>query len=343
MRWASALVVVTGCVGAPDRPPATGVARTWTKRVDIVEPGQRVPGYRDNPRLVYDPHRERVLMYEGGAYASPIADTLWELDPEVGWTVVCDQCLASAAPVGAPGRHTAAFVDDPGHDRIVMYGGTDDSDVDHGELWELDGDAWKLVPTTGDAPSPRRQNQLVYDPAVDGLWLLGGYATGSPIYMETFLLKGTEWLKVEPAPDAIMSSPGIESVYDPQRERILMREDGNVLFDTLWEHTAQGWTRLCGDCSGNPRRGASMVHLPEYDQTFLLGGYNDDGNIAGTQVLVDDRFVTYDAGGALPPRESPGLVYDPSRDVVVLYGGRGSDEDCDTIGNCGGTFELVRE
>jgi hypothetical protein len=120
----------------------------------------------------------------------------------------------------------------------------------------------------------------------------------------------------------------------------------------MWQHTSTGgWTPLCDGCTGAGRAQVSLVHVPEYDQTFMVGGCDAlsvsfcfEYAVAGTLVLVGDHFETYDA--QFPPaRLAPGLAYDPSRDVVVMYGGYGydTDPDCDSNGNCGGTWELARE
>jgi hypothetical protein len=112
--------------------------------------------------------------------------------------------------------------------------------------------------------------------------------------------------------------------------------------DEVWQRDRDGWSRLCIGCTGIPRTAAALVHVAAYDQTFLVGGSAGAApDPLGTWVRVGDHFERYETRADLPGRTHAGVIYDPGRDVVVLYGGFGDDCSFDAI--CDETWELVRD
>jgi hypothetical protein len=351
-RLVGLVALAASCVSKPALPPDHGVARSWHERTDHPGPNDVQPGMLQVPRLVYDPRRQRVLLYGGHQLGAPATDSMFELDPESGWKLVCTTCLEQASPIGAGGRASPALVYDPLGDRVLLFGGDHFVTDVFNDLWALSGDTWSLVPTTGTAiPTPRTFDQMVFDPTQQKLWLLGGYAMSNPRSDSYFLDAQNTWSKAPiPNMDVVISSPGVDSVYDPQRDRVLLLENANVPSSELWQYAANEWQLVAAHASATDRQEAVMVHLPDYDQTFLIGGFRDMDDtdlIAGTEVLVGDHFETFDA--SLPPaRSAPGIAYDASRDVVVMYGGHGLPDgttapDCNGNHDCQGTWELRRD
>lgn len=352
MRLLVCVVMSIGCVSTPDTPGAHGVARSWHRREDPMVPGKQMPSELTGARLAYDPGRQRVLLY-GGRYLDVISDAMYELEPDAGWQLVCDPCLGAADPVGEGGRSQPAFVYDPHVGAMILYGGSTGYGAEtlayHGEVWELHGNAWRLVPVSGNAPSERNMAQMVHDPDRDALWLLGGYTGSSPVG-DVYTLTNRLWAE-EQSPGTssepiALASGSIASFYEPERKRIVVLADGNGPgWDELWQHTTGfGWTRICEDCVGSTHHDAALIHVPEYDQTFLIGGFDDQHqDIAGTKILVGDHFEVFDANQP-PARSAIGAAYDPHRDVVVTYGGSGpTGGDCTSNNVCGGTWELRRD
>jgi hypothetical protein len=239
--------------------------------------------------------------------------------------MVCDPCLEVANPLGQGGIFEPGFAFDPIRDRFVLFGGEGPNVADfRNDVWEFAGSSWSYLGPAG-GPSPRAMAQLVYDPILGGMRMLGGYnANAIP---ETWTYVDGAWALDDNTPRASMTAEATESTYDSDHQRVLVLEDSaNALSpaDGLWVHDASGWQMLCKPCTtdGTPRIDAALVHVSGYDQTFLIGGRNNDiPDLAGTWVLVDDHFEPYMTLGDLPPRVDAGVAYDPVRDVVVLYGG----------------------
>lgn len=124
---------------------------------------------------------------------------------------------------------------------------------------------------------------------------------------------------------------------------LLARADGQVV-------EARGpsarWRRLgpaAGDEAGPlPRSGHAMAHDATRGRSYLFGGQDDSGRCSAAHRTLcsdlwrwDGRLRTWSAaepgapGAAWPsPRAGAGLVYDPQRDRLVLFGGHDASGTC---------------
>jgi len=285
-----------------------------------------------------------VVLYGGAEFAQ--RDAMYELTPD-GWNLLCDNCLGAANAVGAGGRDQGGFAYDPRADRFLLFGGADPSANLSNDLWEYAGGAWGF---DGAAPvTPRTLAQLVFDPVLGGMRLLGGYDADGP-KSDVWTFVNGSWSQEPDSPPALFSGEGTEATYDADHDRVLALAErpGDVDSDEVWQHTADGWSLLCESCTGAPRHAASIVHLADYDQTFIIGGASDsDPTLNGTWVLVGDHFERLDTFNDIDVRWNAGVVYDPSRDVVVLYGGygcgNGDGPPRPPPAACSELWELVRD
>lgn len=117
----------------------------------------------------YDERTDRLIIFSGEGYPGTnncrnCQQDTWAL--ELGATPFrWVQLTASGAPVG---RRNGAYVLDPLHHRLFVWGGTPDGRTSAPGLWALDltpgQEAWHEVPTTGDA-RVRTSGAAVYDGA----------------------------------------------------------------------------------------------------------------------------------------------------------------------------------
>lgn len=154
----------------------------------IAPTGTPPPADLIRPTAIYDPVRDRILMF-GGYTSSPAGtrDELWELSlsGSPAWTLL--------SPVGTPppsrAHHTAIY--DPAGDRMIVYGGysSGPSGPTLADVWQLalsGTPTWSpLAPGGNPGPGPRlghtavldaeRSRMLVYipDAAQDTVWALG--------------------------------------------------------------------------------------------------------------------------------------------------------------------------
>ncbi len=135
------------------------------------------PSARFNVQMVYDPDRQRVVLFGGMSLAGQNAGDLWEWDGQT-WT---ERWPSSKEPLGR-GFHALAY--DSGRKRVVLYGGAVkwppyiDPSTTFADCWEWDGTAWSPA---GDpaAPGKRAGAALAYDGARRALVLFGGSGDGT--------------------------------------------------------------------------------------------------------------------------------------------------------------------
>ena len=101
-------------------------ANTWSE----IDPSGTMPAARDRHRMVYDPARNRVLLF-GGWLGDYCVDETWAYDPAANtW--------AELHPVGEhPSRRDShAMVYDPGAGKVILFGGVEP------DAWTRFGDTW---------------------------------------------------------------------------------------------------------------------------------------------------------------------------------------------------------
>lgn len=153
-------------------------ARTWAR----IEPQGAGPAGRFNTTLVHDPVRDVLWLQggngNGGINPTPLGD-LWRYDIAANtWTQVAAQ--------GGPGArmwHTALF--DAARDRLVVYGGADETAFNDdaryfSDLWAYDpeADAWSELPFGVFGPAGRFWGAITHDTAEDRYLLFAGHDDG---------------------------------------------------------------------------------------------------------------------------------------------------------------------
>jgi hypothetical protein len=305
--------------------------------------------------MTYDPDHQQVVLHGGIAFvaqdmkqSAPLGLT-WRHD-EGSWTPICNTNLP-------PARYLPAFAYDPNTRRYVVAGGAlaiREPDLDRyeslsQEVWtcDPDTDTWSLSP--GQLPAARAGAQMVFDPMRGALVLAGGVDDAGASIGATLASTdgGATWSELTSATFAT-GGDSTSLTYDDRNAQILAVEqvtrpprNGGDLIDRLWAlpSTGAGWKQVCGPCSGIPRRNAAIVHVTGTWETYLLNGDpgGSSGELDGTWILDQNQWIQ--ASGYIQKRDSVGVVYDPSRDDIVVYGGNGVS--CDGInGNCNETWVM---
>jgi galactose oxidase-like protein/Kelch motif protein len=147
---------------------------TWTE----LSPSGSPPPSRFGHSAVYDPARDRIVIFGGtaDAFRYGMSDT-WELllGPTPEW-----RQLVVSAPAA---RYHHAAVCDVAEDRLVIYGGTGERPVRfYADIWALPfggGDWTQLVANNG-GPGLLELAPGVYDPTSGRMILFGGNSGGAP-------------------------------------------------------------------------------------------------------------------------------------------------------------------
>ncbi len=276
------------------------------------------PSARENQTVVWDPIRDRALLFGGvDDGGQPLGDH-WEWD-RYNWI------LRPPASGDPPPRTSHRMVMDLARSAILLFGGLGGSGV-LGDTWLFDGQSWREH-VQRDGPSPRSGHVMVYDPQREEVILFGGIGAAGPL-AETWSWDGT-WRQRSPA---AVPPPRFNAgaAFDPTRNRIVLFGGDSLtgeLNDT-WEWTGSTWVPTTPATQPSARRNPALVFHPALGRILMLGG--DSGAHGGTEIIRGDAFTwdgsdwtPFDLSGALPgPRTRHALFLDPGRGRVYLFGGQ---------------------
>lgn len=142
---------------------------TWTLRATD---GPLARGWS---AMGFDPLRKRVVMHGGwwtyiDPFACPSCDPTVAIHLNDTWEWDGSTWVTSYP---GPGLKAHDMVYDPVRDRMVMFGGSSNSDFSD-RTYELDGTTWTLR-NAGGPPGARNNPRMVFDPVRKHLHMMGGY------------------------------------------------------------------------------------------------------------------------------------------------------------------------
>lgn len=164
---------------------------TWTysagawSQVAITCSASTCPSARTGAAMTFDGADNYLLLWGGQTGASTYVNDTWDF-ASGAWTEISSGACTYAAP--CPGTGAAAqFAYDPGLGKVVLVGGSYGSGVSS-SVWYYAGGSWTdAYPTV--APTARGLGAMVYDGALGGLVLFGGW-NRAPL--------GDTWMLVSP-------------------------------------------------------------------------------------------------------------------------------------------------
>ncbi len=319
---------------------------TWT---DLAPTGTP-PAAREGHSAIYDPVRDRMLVF-GGSGAAGCLNDVWVLSlaGTPAWTAL--------APAGTPPsvrrEHSAIY--DPVRDRMVVFGGDRPgnpcwSDIPYyNDVWSLSlsgTPAWTQVTPGGGAPDRRGAHSAIYDPVRDRMVIFGGFRYGSPTdpytvpridYQDTWALS----LSGDPAWTCVTTTGALPeprdahcAIYDPVRDRMLVvygwqdvscyAGGGSPHFiHDAWALSLSGtptWTAL--PSPPGDRTYSSAIYDPGQDRMVILGG--NDWGVYCTDLLalsLSGAPVWSVLTEAPSARRYSSAIDDPVGDRMVVFGG----------------------
>jgi len=189
----------------------------WTQ----VNPAGPIPSGRMTAAGIYDPVRDRLLVF--GGYPPEITQTeVWSLqlsDPPAWF-----QLSPSGGP--PPARWGLSGVYDPEGDRFVILAGTGSAIPGYVDVWSLSlADLhWNLIMPSGTPPPARFIGTAVYEHGRQRVLLFGGYGATGPLadLWELGLGSAPEWTLL--APEGTIPAPRRNqmAVFDDEQSRMVM-------------------------------------------------------------------------------------------------------------------------
>jgi hypothetical protein len=183
-----------------------------------VLPSGSPPSGRRGHTAVYDPVRDRMIVFGGNA-GSTLLNDVWalSLNGSPAWTQLAD---VGTPPDGRTG-HTAVY--DGSRDRMVVYGGRT-PDGASSEAWALslgEAPAWTLL-APGAAPPNRFEHTAIYDPTRFRMVTFGGWEG-------EYVLRNDAWILTWGPPHLAVIPTGGGLLLGARPNPF--RAGGNILFD----------------------------------------------------------------------------------------------------------------
>jgi len=301
---------------------------TWSQLITTgTPPGQGLLG----PASIYDPVRNRILEFGGGA-PLPAYNDVWSLDlttPTPAWSLL--------TTVGGPPspREFMPAIYDSAADRMVVFGGmtTTSAFTPSAETWTLSlagTPTWTAQSPAGPLPTARAWHAASYDPVHERMIVVGGNDLDND-FGDVWSLDLTGTMAWTPGLDGVTAIPPREQqaqVFDADSNRVVLFGGQGANTD-LGDDIAFGVAGLVRTPGlPYPRFGQRGSYDPiHHDMIVFGGGYGggSPGQSNSTLALHLDPHVSWreiTPVGPLPPgRLNHVQAFDPTGQRLIIYGG----------------------
>jgi hypothetical protein len=316
----------------------------WTQ----LAPAGTAPAARDGHSAMYDPVRDRMLVF-GGICNCPLPwqDDVWALplSGPLAW--------AQVSPAGSGGiaSYGQCAIYDPVGDRIVVFGGDSTNPMNYVRALPLaDPPVWTRLAPTGGPPSGRYYHTGIYDPVRGRMVTFGGWIDhqGHSINDSWALSLGdpTAWEELSPANTPPTPREGHTAIYDAARDRMVLSGGVNgfsghtsFLSHDTWTLSLGNptiWAYFVDQLSGWR---ATAIYDPVRDRVVVFGGQVNgfysttfSNDVWALSLADPPTWTKLSPSGALPaPRSDHSAIYDPVRDRMVIFGGQGDSGDFNDV------------
>jgi hypothetical protein len=323
--------------------PTGGRAITgqWTERTPAADPPPVQPRGAEDASLIYDPVRQRVILYGGKEDGDLGMKETWAFDSTArAW----EQIVTPGKTPPASEDHTTIY--DPNAHRMILFGGENGPTTN--KLWSLDlkTNTWKEL-TNPQVPR-RESHSAVYDSRGKRMIVFGGLDRTTEDLFEVWAMDLNpesptyeQWQNLSVAAGRPPGRIDHAAVYDPVKNRMVFHGGWTKIRQGLFGDT---WAFYFADSPGGsgrwekvetgasapaPRRHAVAVHDPDRNLFVLLGGQGSSLPLNDVWVFDLERDVWTEVS---PPEPRPigridhQAVYNGLTKNVLLYGG---DTDLD--------------
>ena len=223
-------------------------------------------------------------------------------------------------------RNAHALAYDLARDRIVLFGGANDSLV-CSDTWEWHNGRWQRKAQTG--PPARTFPAMCADPVNGGALLFGGNRVlfGTEDLRDTFLndfwrWDGQNWHEISGMGPAARAEASM--VFDTERNRLVLfggynreRDRVNRLRDT-WEWDGEKW-QLVSDTGPAPQSGATMIY-DEKRAAIVLFGQNSERTAGEVWQWSGNNWKMLPEGSG-SRRYNAAIAYAPEHGYALRFGG----------------------
>ena len=226
-----------------------------------------------------------------------------------------------STPPSTRANHDMVY--DTESDRIILFGGVGPGDTIT-YAYDFNTDTWTKQAS---GPSAQQGIRMAYDAESDRVILFGGASQAQGKLNETWAydFNTDTWTEMKPS----VSPPARwfhVMTYDAESDRVLMWRGG--FDDSMWAYDFNTNTWTENKTVERPLKGAfgALAYDSESDRSILYGGgYLEDADTTDETWAYDHNTNTWTK---MEPSETPpeltshSMVYNPTLDLVVLFGGR---------------------
>jgi hypothetical protein len=231
--------------------------------------GGTAPSPRQDYSAVYDPLRDRLVLFGGWVWSGAVKQQLTDL-----WSLSLSspEQWAPLSPAGTPPVSSGPAVYDPVHDRMLVFGPQ--------RVWQLGFAApltWSEIVPTGTPPPVDSGFTAVYDPVRNRALVFGGGGAGGLVSdtWELSLAAAPAWNTLAPSGAPPAPRTDAMAIYDPTRDRMVISGgalDAGTLATDTWALTLGSgpvWVPLATD--GAAPGGLTALYDPGRDRMVTLG------------------------------------------------------------------------
>ncbi len=241
------------------------------------------PSFRGCAAMIYDPLRERLILFGGQGQGGYVND-VWALslsgNPQ--WSVL--------APGGSPPspRGAASAVYDPPRDRMVVFGGGDGAAMNNNVFALSLGSSpeWTALAVAGAPPAARIHCVAIHDPIRDRAVFYGGSPMWPAVdFTDTWELSLSThtWSPVLASGSPPSATSGI---YDALRDRMVIYRSATDVWALSFVGPPQ-WQSLPATGTVPPRSFEVAFPNPAGDAMWIFGGI---GEYAGQPFYLNDTW-----------------------------------------------------
>ena len=286
----NSMLVFGGNDGSIDRNDLWELSLTgtpkWTQLLKDAPP-ESLPSSRSGHTAIYDPVRDRMLVFGG----HDVYSFVWALSlaGTPSWSQLATQGQAPSARRG----HSAIY--DPLRDRMLVFGGFDGT-ASQNDLWQLSlagTPTWSQLlkgAPPDSLPSSRSGHTAIYDLVRDRMLVFGGHDQYAVVWALSLSDSTPSWSQLDS-----LGPPGARrghsAIYDPVRARMLIFGgfNGSTDLNDAWELSLIGaptWSALSpvGD-TPSIRSGHTAIFDPAGDRMLVFGG-RDSSSVHGDAALL---------------------------------------------------------
>ena len=329
------ILLSAGCNSSQPVPTLTQVPPTATvvPTVAATLSPEQIASLNPSPRgyvsMAYDSESDRVILFGGqtgdGRDSASYNSETWAYDLTANkWT----QMKPASGPTGRAGAELAY---DTESDRVILFGGGNETPGVWNDTWAYDynTNTWSEL---AKGPEQHMGTRIVYDSESDRIILFGGHdmVKSNVSYNEIWAydFNSDTWVEMKPS----TTSPSIRNnhamTYDAASDRVIMWGGENLALardDSVWlyDFNTNTWQEM--------RPGNGQYPLELHGTTFA---YDAESNrtifIGGIPILGDDTWV-YDntnntweklTSSTFPTMRSwHAMAYNSTTDRMVLFGG----------------------